>query len=245
MVTISLDADDGQGSLDDAGTYSVSSKEECLEFMYNSWIRANVSSETYEFRISACNNAMEKFVEMGKYVVPSRTNKVDIFDVDNEDSINEFDELGFSSEHQRTYGFGEEELFWDRFDFLKNPNNHHLLIGNWLKLLNDDHDLYSLIEDLKGINEPSDQNIGDVVLASLLSFSHSHGKQIEMLTWLASKVGTDYLKNFDKYNEFAKPLLDSCERTYAEMTSATNKENYLKSFLDTWLISSIPQPELK
>ncbi len=245
MVTITLDADDGQGNLDDAGTYSVSSKEECLEFMYNSWIRANVSSETYEFRIYATSDTIQNFVEMGKYAVPSRTNKVDIYDVNNEDSIKEFDELGFSSDHQRTYVFDEEELFWDRFDFLKNPNNHHLLIGNWLKLLNDDHDLYSLIEDLKGINEPSDQNIGDVVLASLISFSHSHGKQIEMLTWLASKVGTDYLKNFDKYNEFAKPLLDSCERSYAEMTSATNKDNYLKSFLDTWLISAIPKPELQ
>ncbi len=245
MVTIILESDDGQGNLEDVGTYSVSSKEECLEFMYNSWIRAHVSSETYEFRVYACSDEIDHFVEIGKYAVPSHSNKVDIFAVDNDESINEFDELGFSSDHQKSFGFDEEKLFWDRFEFLNNPNNHHLLIGNWLRLLNDDIDLSSIIENLKGIKEPSDQIIGDVVLASLIDFSQGHDKQIEMLNWLASELGTNYLKYFDKWNDYAKPLLDSCERTYVEMVKASNKEVFLTSFLDLWLIRSVPQPKLK
>ncbi|MEY4017348.1 MAG: hypothetical protein RLZZ189_1146, partial [Pseudomonadota bacterium] len=139
----------------------------------------------------------------------------------------------------------DDKLFWDRFDFLNNPNNHHHLLGNWLNLLDQTYDLHSIIEESKGIKDPSDENVGDVVLANLLSFSQSHGKALEMFNWLVSRDGKNFLTYFDDYNTYVKPLLSSCQRTYATMVCATNKSTYLKSFADMWFINTIPQPVLK
>lgn len=243
MVTISLDADDGQGNLDDAGIHSVSSRDECSEFMYNAWIRANVSSENYEFRVHASSTYTENFVEMGKYVVPARTNKVEIFAVDNTESIEEFDELGFSENLQKN--LNDAELFWQRFDFLNNPNNHHLLLGKWLQLINEEIDLDELIQTATSLSDVPTELIGDSVLATLLSFSNQHGKSIEMLYWLVSKDGSHFLNNFDKWNDIPELLLDSALRTYDAMKNSNSKAEFIDKFLEVSLIPSIPLPVLK
>ncbi len=106
MVTVYIDADEGNGNVESVGTFSVTSFQECLEFMYNTWIKCNVSSETYEFKVSASSPFFKNadkviYFDLGKYVVPRKSNKVDIFATDSDESIEEFDLQGFSTEQQK------------------------------------------------------------------------------------------------------------------------------------------------
>jgi hypothetical protein len=181
---------------------------------------------------------------MGKYVVPARTNKIEIFDADNTESIEEFDELGFSENLQKKV-LDDSELFWQRFDFLNNPNNHHLLLGKWLQFIYEEIDLDELIKSATGLSEVPTKLIGDSALATLLSFSNQHGKSMEMLYWLVSKDGSHFLNNFDKWNDIPGLLLDSALRTHNTMKNSNSKAEFIDKFLEVSLIPSIPLPVLR
>ncbi len=243
MIQIFIESDDGDNNLSDVGSALVSTHEECLKFMYDCWIRAKVSSETYQFSVYSSFDGYDNLLEIGKYVVPSRTNKVDIFDVDNKYSLDQFDEVGFSISHQKAIGH-DDRLFWARFDFLDNPNNHHLLLGNWLKKIDEEVDLYQLIEESTGIKESeiSDEKLGDVIFASLLFFAAQHKKAVEMLDWLLSNDGIQYLGNFSEYDYEVKYLFNSVKATNSKLKKNSDKNQFINQLIESSLIKSIPLP---
>jgi hypothetical protein len=168
---------------------------------------------------------------------------VDIFKTSSDESIAEFAELGLFAQFQTTSD--EDALFWQRFEFLNNPNNHHLLLGKWLQFLNEEVDLYDLVEEKNSSIELSDELIGDSVLASLLHFSKQHGKSMEMICWLVGNDGAHFLKNFDEWNDIPGYLFDSSLRIYTAMKKESSTEEFLENFIKSSLIPTIPLPELK
>jgi hypothetical protein len=168
---------------------------------------------------------------------------VDIFNTSSDESIAEFAELGLFAQFQTTSD--EDALFWQRFEFLNNPNNHHLLLGKWLQLINEEIPIEDLIHASTELSELSNDRIGDCVLASLLHFSKQHGKSMEMICWLVSNEGTHFLKNFDKWNDIPGYLFDSSLRIYTAMKKESSTEEFLDNFIKSSLIPTIPLPELK
>lgn len=245
MIQIFIESDDGDSNLRNVGSTFINTHAECLKFMYDCWIRAKVSSEIYQFNVYSSLDDQDGLLEIGKYVVPSRTNEVEIFDVDNQDSLKEFDAVGFSIKHQKAIS-NDDDLFWARFDFLNNRNSHHLLIGNWLRHIDEEIDLYWLIEEATDIKdtEISDQQIGNTILASLLFFASQHVKSVEMLDWLLSDEGIQYFENFDEYNSIGKQLLNSIKETGSKLTKNSDKNQLIKQLIESSLVESIPLPKI-
>ena len=246
MVTVQILAESGNGSSERVGKFTVEDFQKCIEFMKNTWIRCNVSSEIYEFRVSASSpyfkneNGGDLF-ELGKYVISRSNNKVEIFATDSDESTEAFEYQGFSLEQQKK--LNEQDLFKARFQFLMNPNNHHRIIGKWLRYL-DDLDLEEIIETSTGLPEAIDELIGQSVLASLLTFAKINGKKSEMLNWLASREGSLYLTHFDSVNTIAPYLLKASKDAHKSINSPSASVSFIDDFLEIHFIKEIPLPEL-
>lgn len=247
MVTIQILAESGNGSGERVGKFTVKDFQQCIEFMKNTWIKCNVSSEIYEFRVIASTpyfkneNGGDSF-ELGKYVIPRRSSKVEIFATDSDESNEAFDLQGFSIQQQQK--LSEEDLFKARFQFLLNPNNPHRLIGKWLRYLDDDLELENIVKTSTGLPEVTDQLIGKSVLASLLTFANAHGKKSEMLQWLASKEGSLYLTHFDSANTIAKLLLKASKEAHKAINNQSSSVSFIDDYLGSHLIKEIPLPDL-
>lgn len=247
MVTIQILAEPGNGSSERVGKFTVEDFQQCIEFMKNTWIKCNVSSEIYEFRVIASTpyfkneNGGDSF-ELGKYVIPRRSTKVEIFATDSNESNEAFDHQGFSIEQQQK--LSEQDLFKARFQFLLNPNNHHRIIGKWLRYLDDDLDLENIVETSTGLPEVADELIGNAVLASLLTFANMYGKKSEMLQWLATKEGSLYLTHFDSTNTIAALLLKASKDAHKAINNQSASVSFIDDYLGTYLIKEIPLPDL-
>jgi len=247
VVTIQIFAEPGNGSSERVGKFTVEDFQQCIEYMKNTWIKCNVSSEIYEFRVIAStpyfkNGHGGDSFELGKYVIPRRSTKVEIFATDSDESNEAFDNQGFSIEQQQK--LSEQDLFKARFHFLLNPNNHHRLIGKWLRYLDDDLDLENIVETSNGLLEVTDLLIGKSVLASLLTFANVHGKKSEMLQWLASKEGSLYLTNFDSTNTIAALLLKASKDAHKAINNQSASVSFIDDYLGSHLIKEIPLPDL-
>jgi hypothetical protein len=245
MITIYIESDDGDNNLRNVDSSLVKTHEECLLLMHYAWLKSNVSSETYQFNVYSSLDDQNELLEIGKYVIPRGSSEVEIFDVDNQDSIEQFDKVGFSIKHQKAINH-DDRLFWARFDFIDNPNNHHLLLGNWLRQIDEEIDLYWLIEESTGINdsEITDEKVGDVILASLLYFAAQNNKKVEMLDWLLGDEGIQYFENFDEYNLEAKKLLNAVKVIGSKLTKNSDKNLLINQLIETSLVQSIPLPKI-
>lgn len=247
MLTVYIVSDGGDGDIENVGNHSVANFDECLEFMYNTWIRCNVSSESYEFRVSVSSQHLRNvnggsFFNLGKYVLLPKSNEIDIFDTDSDELLEEFDLEGFPVVQQKM--LNDLDLFRTRFESLMNPNNHHRIIGKWLRFIDEDLILEDLIEASTGIEDVPSEMLGNVVLASLFQFSKQHGKAIEMLSWLVSEDGAFYLSHFDEYNSIAPRLLRAAIEANKTMHLINDKDTFIEQILSTSFVSSIPLPEL-
>jgi hypothetical protein len=247
MLTVYIESDGGDGDIENVGNHSVANFDECLKFMHNTWIRCNFSSEIYEFRVSISSKHLRNvngssFFNLGKYVLSRKSNEIDIFDTDSDELLEEFDLEGFSAEQQKM--LNDLDLFKARFEYLMNPNNHHRILGKWLRFINEDLILEDLIEASTGIVDVSSEMLGNAVLASLLQFSKQHGKAVEMLNWLASADGAFYLSHFDEYNSIAPRLLRAAIEATKTFDFVSDKDTCIEQLISNSFVSSIPLPEL-
>ncbi len=101
-----------------------------------------------------------------------------------------------------------------------------------------------MIEESTGIKESeiSDEKVGDVIFASLLFFAAQHKKAVEMLDWLLSNDGIQYLGNFSEYDYEVKYLFNSVKATNSKLKKNSDKNQFINQLIESSLIKSIPLP---
>lgn len=224
--------------------------EDFLNFAKERWIRRNISSETHECSaLASVPNAPEGFPDqlcLGLFVFHYNRRKdshqIYISHTGNDDFIEAFENLGMTAKFQNH--LPEDDLFRSRFDFLQNLNNPHRLLGSWIKKLDDDLDVYELIEKEKGLPEASDEMAENSLLSTVLRFAKSHNKEIEMLSWLGSKEGQKFLNYFDASYSVGPKLANAANHLLKSIKSADKSDFEVDAFISRFESLSIPEPVL-
>lgn len=251
MVRISIFCSDiysGDGSI--VGSANLNTFADFLEFARNVWIRCNISSETHECKaIASAAEAPEGFPNefvLGLFVFHHNkrkgTHEIFISHTTNEEFIEAFDSVGMIETYQNR--LSEDELFRERFEFLKNLNNPHRLLGTWIKKLDDDFNIHDLVKNEKHLDEVSDELIENTLLSKLLKFAYTQNKAKETLQWLTSKQGSDFLQHFADYETVATMLSTASGVLLKEIGHSDHLDIRIKEFIDDFDSTSIPEPEL-
>jgi hypothetical protein len=223
---------------------------EFLDFAKRIWLRCNVTSETHECEaIASAENPPEGFPSqfgLGLFVFHYNkrkgTHEISISHTINDDYVEAFEQVGMSDAFQNS--IPEEELFRSRFEFLKNLNNPHRLLGTWIKNIDDEYDLYELLEKEKNISEASNELIENSLLSTVLNFARKYRKTTEILYWLGSRDGKKFLSNFDEYDS-ASGKLSSAADVFLKVIKKSKSPNILiDEFISRFESNSIPEPLL-
>ena len=110
-------------------------------------------------------------------------------------------------------------------------------------LLDDDFDLYDLLESEKKISEASDEMVENSLLSTILKFAKIHQKAIETLSWLGSNDGQKFLNYFDTYSVASK-LGKAANSFLEELNASNNSDLLIDEFIARFENSSIPEPVL-
>ena len=138
----------------------------------------------------------------------------------------------------------EDDLFRARFEYLQNLNNPHRLLGTWIQKLDDDFDLYDLLENEKQISEVSDEMLENSLLSTILIFAKKHQKATETLCWLGSNDGQKFLNHFETYDSVASKLGKAANSLLEELNASNNSDLLIDEFIIRFENSSIPEPVL-
>lgn len=251
MVRISIFCSDiysGEGAF--VGRSNLNSFNEFLDFAKNTWLNCNVISDTHECEaIASAHNAPEGFPNefgLGLFVFHYNKRKgvheIFISHTINDKYIEAFEQVGMSKGFQNH--LSEDDLFRARFEFLQNLNNPHRLLGTWIQKLDDDFDLYELLEIEKTISEVSDEMVENSLLSTVLRFAKTHNKSMETLFWLGSKDGQEFLDYFDTYDTVAAKLAKAANSLIHEIKKSNNLELQIDEFITRFQSTSIPDPVL-
>jgi hypothetical protein len=250
MVSTSIFCSDifsGDGRF--VGSSTLSSYNKLLDFLKNTWLKCNVTSETHECKaIVTVDNAPEGFPNefcLGMFVFHynkrKATHEIFISHTIDEEYIEAFEKVGMSGGFQDH--LSEDDLFRARFEYLQNLNNPHRLLGTWIQKLDDDFDLYDLLESEKKISEASDEMVENSLLSTILKFAKIHQKGIETLYWLGSNDGQKFLNYFDTYSVASK-LGKAANSLLEELNASNNSDFLIDEFITRFENSSIPEPVL-
>ncbi len=251
MVRTSIFCSDifsGEGTF--VGRSNLNSYNEFLDFAKNTWLKCNVTSETHECEVIAtAHNSPEGFPSefgLGLFVFHYNKRKaaheIFISHTINEKYIEAFERVGMSEGFQNH--LSEDDLFRARFEFLQNLNNPHRLLGTWIKKLDDDFDLYELLEIEKNISDVSEETVENSLLSTVLRFAKTHHKAMETLFWLVSNDGQKFLKHFDTYESVAPKIAKAANSLIKELKGSNNSELQIDEFISHFESSSIPEPVL-
>jgi hypothetical protein len=233
-----------------AGRLNLNTFNDFLDFAKNTWLKRNVTSDTHECEViaSACG-APEGFPNefgLGLFVFHYNKQKgnheISISHTINEDYIEAFGKVGMTEGFQNH--LSEDDLFRARFEYLQNLNNPHRLLGTWIQKLDDDFDLYDLLENEKQISEVSDEMVENSLLSTILIFAKKHQKATETLCWLGSNDGQKFLNHFETYDSVASKLGKAANSLLEELNASNNSNLLIDEFITQFENSSIPEPIL-
>lgn len=238
----------GEGNF--VGRSNLKSYNEFLDFAKNTWLKCNVTSDTHECEaVATALNAPEGFPNefgLGLFVFHYNKRKgnheIFISHTINEKYIEAFENVGMSEGFQNH--LSEDDLFQARFEFLQNLNNPHRLLGSWIKKLDDDFNLYELLEEEKKISEANDEIVENSLLSTVLRFARTHHKANEILLWLGSNDGQKFLNYFDTYDSVATKLAKAANSLIEDLNGSNNFDLQIDEFITRFEFSSIPEPVL-
>ena len=97
-----------------------------------------------------------------------------------------------------------DDMYPDQIDFIFNPNSPIFVLGQWLVEIS--KNIQNDIDDFFSLPDQELEVIGKQMLGSVIRFGAAHNKTLEILKWLQSDVGQNFLSGTEEFDYIASFL---------------------------------------